>query len=59
MIMTLTSLTAVLIGYFVTNADVLKEIFLILSCGLFMDLIGTWVGNAAIIKWYCEKKKLT
>jgi preprotein translocase subunit SecF len=57
-IMTLTSLVAVLAGYFIAQSSVLKEIFFILSCGLFMDLIMTWVGNAAILKWWCEKKKI-
>jgi len=57
-IMTLTSLVAVLIGYFVAQADILKEIFLILSIGLAADILSTWLGNAAIIKWWCEKKKI-
>ena len=59
LVMTLTSLVAVLLGYFIAEAEVLKEIFFILSCGLFADLIGTWMGNASIIKWYCEKKKIS
>lgn len=58
-IMTLTSLVAVFIGYFIAQSSVIKEIFFILSCGLFSDIIGTWIGNAAIIKWYCEKKKIS
>lgn len=58
LIMTLTSLIAVLLAYFIAEAPVLKEIFLVLSCGLFLDLLSTWLGNAAIIKWYCEKKKI-
>ncbi|MEM4152965.1 MAG: protein translocase subunit SecF [Candidatus Pacearchaeota archaeon] len=57
-IMTLTSLVAVFIGYLVANSIVLKEIFFVLTCGLFMDIIGTWIGNASLIKWYCEKKKI-
>ena len=55
-IMTLTSLVAVLLAYFVVTSPVLKQIFFILSAGLVMDVVGTWVGNAAIIKWYCDKK---
>ncbi|MEM2955016.1 MAG: hypothetical protein QW625_03660 [Candidatus Nanoarchaeia archaeon] len=57
--MTLTSLVAVLVGYFVANSTILKEIFFVLSCGLFIDIIGTWIGNASLIKWYCEKKKIS
>lgn len=59
LVMTPASLVAVLAAYFIVQSLVLKEMFLILSCGLFMDLIGTWLGNAAIIKWYCEKHKYT
>ncbi|MCL6500963.1 MAG: protein translocase subunit SecF [Candidatus Pacearchaeota archaeon] len=58
-VMTLTALAAVLVGYFIAQASVLKEIFLVLSCGLFVDIITTWLGNASIIKWYCEKKKIS
>ncbi len=54
--MTLTSLIAVVCAYFIVTAPVLKQIFFILSAGLIMDLLGTWIGNAAILKWYCEKK---
>jgi len=58
LVMTLAALAAVWIAYFISTAPVLKEIFLILGCGLFMDLLTTWLGNAAILKWYCEKKKI-
>ncbi len=57
--MTLTSLIAVLIGFFVAQSSVLKQIFFILSAGLFVDLISTWFGNASILKWWCKKKKIT
>jgi len=59
LIMTLTSLAAVLIGYFIANSDVLKEIFFILACGLAMDLFYTWLANASLLKLYCEKKKIS
>ena len=56
--MTLTSFVAVLTAYFIVQSTVLKQIFFILSAGLFFDLISTWFGNASILKWYCEKKGL-
>lgn len=58
--MTVTSLIGVLLAYFVTKdiSSVLSEIFLILSIGLAVDIFSTWMGNAAILKWYCEKKKI-
>ncbi|MCX8193951.1 MAG: protein translocase subunit SecF [Candidatus Pacearchaeota archaeon] len=58
LVMTLTSLIAVFTAYFIVEAYVIKEIFLVLSCGLFIDLLSTWLGNAAIIKLYCEKKNI-
>ena len=57
--MTITSLIAVLIGGFVAQSSVLKQIFFILSAGLFVDLISTWFGNASILKWWCKKKKIS
>jgi len=57
--MTLTSLIVVLIGFFVAQSSVLKQIFFILSAGLFIDLISTWFGNASILKWWCVKKNIS
>lgn len=56
MTMTLTSFVAVLIAYFIVIAPTLKEVFLILSIGLFVDMIVTWLMNASLLKWYCEKR---
>jgi len=58
MTMTLTSLLAVLFAYFIVISPVLKQVFLILSIGLFIDLIITWLLNASLLKWYCEKRGL-
>ncbi len=58
-IMTITSLVSTIIAYFLVTSPVLKQIFFVLSAGLFIDLFGTWFGNAAILKWYCQKKGLT
>ena len=54
--MTSTALIAVLIAYFIVIAPTLKEVFLILSIGLFVDMIITWLMNAGLLKWYCEVK---
>ncbi len=58
--MTTTSLIAVLLAFFVVRniSSVLSEIFMILGIGLVTDIFSTWLGNAAILKWYCEKKKI-
>ena len=56
--MTLTSLAAVIIAFLLTSgfSNVLGQIFLILSIGLALDLLNTWITNASILKWYAEKK---
>jgi preprotein translocase subunit SecF len=58
MFMTITALVAVLPAFFIVTGlpDSFRQIFLILSFGLFADIINTWMTNASIIKWYCDKK---
>jgi len=51
-----TALIAVSIAYFLVISPTLKQVFLILSIGLFIDAIITWLMNAGMIKWYCERK---
>lgn len=57
--MSLTSIAAVLVAYFIVVSPVLKQVFIIIAIGLFADIISTWCGNAAILKWYCDKKHIT
>ena len=57
--MTLTSIIAVFIAFTLVNSDVLRQIFLILTLGLVIDLISTWFGNASIIYMYAKKKRLS
>ena len=56
--MTLTALAAVLPAFFIVTGlpDSFRQIFLILAIGLCADILNTWLTNASIIKWYCEKK---
>ena len=54
--MTLTTLSALLVGFFVSGSSVIKEIMLILLIGLVFDLINTWLGNACILRLYLERK---
>lgn len=58
--MTLTAIATVVIALFITQSysDVLKQMFTIISIGLFFDLINTWIANASILKLYCEKKNI-
>ncbi|MCH7770644.1 MAG: MMPL family transporter, partial [Bacteroidetes bacterium] len=46
--MTLTSLAAVLVAYFLVISPVLKQVFLVLSIGLVVDLASTWLMNASL-----------
>jgi len=56
--MTSTALFAVLPAFFIVTGlpDSFRQIFFILALGLSADMINTWLTNASIIKWYCEKK---
>ena len=61
MFMTITALLAVIPAFILvtTLPDSFRQIFLILSLGLFADIINTWLTNASIIKWYAVKKRLS
>jgi len=56
--MNITALVAVLPAFFIITGlpDSFRQIFFILSLGFFADIINTWLTNAGIIKWYCERK---
>lgn len=57
MTMTLTTFIALLAGLFVSNSEVIREMFLIIIIGLLFDLISTWGTNVWMIKKYAERKK--
>ncbi len=58
MTMTLTAIASVVIALAITSgfSETLKQMFTIISIGLFFDIINTWITNASILKWYCEKR---
>jgi preprotein translocase subunit SecF len=56
--MSMTSLVAVFIAYFIVISPVLKQVFLIVTIGLMTDMIITWSINAGLLKWYCEKRSI-
>lgn len=56
MLMAGTTLSAAIVAIFVTNSDVIFQITLILIIGLIVDMISTWIQNAAMLKWWMEKK---
>ena len=57
--MTLTSIAAMGIAYFVLSSPMLKQVFLILTIGLCVDLMSTWLANGPILKSYADKKHIS
>jgi preprotein translocase subunit SecF len=58
-IMTTTTIAAVAAMLVVTslmNVPVIRDIAAVLLIGLFVDIFNTWITNAAILRWYVEKK---
>jgi preprotein translocase subunit SecF len=55
--MTGTALAAVIIGYLISNSDAMRQIMLILIIGLVLDILNTWIQNAALLRWWVERKK--
>jgi len=56
MIMTSTTIAAVIVALIVTNNDSIRQIMVILLIGLIADIINTWIQNAAILRIYMERK---
>lgn len=54
--MTLTTFTAVFVGYFISNSFVIKEMFLIIMIGLLVDVVVTWIFNTGVLRIYLERK---
>jgi len=55
LMMTLTTIGALLAGYLLTQSDVIKQIMLILIIGLIFDMFYTWITNANILRIYMER----
>jgi len=57
--MTLTAIAAVISSLIIVHSfsSVLSQIFIIISIGLFFDILNTWVTNVSILKWYVESKE--
>jgi len=53
--MTGTTLTAIIVVLLFSQSVVLSQIMSILLIGLIIDIMNTWLQNAAILKWYSEK----
>jgi len=55
--MTITTLLALTMSYFVSNSIILKEMFLVLLIGLTIDLTSTYLMNAGILVWYAKRNE--
>lgn len=55
--MTVTTIVALTVGYFVSNSYILKQMFIILIVGLFIDIIMTYLLNTRILIWYAARKE--
>lgn len=56
-LMTSTTLAALLVGLIFTKSEVIHQIMIIILIGLVIDVINTWVQNSGIILWYVERKQ--
>lgn len=55
--MSAAGIAAMGLSYLFTNNSTLAQIMLILVIGLVIDLITTWIGNVALLRYYLERKK--
>ena len=56
LMMTTTTLVAVIASLIISDSEVLKQIMTILLIGLLVDFINTWVQNAGILRWHMQRK---
>ena len=54
--MTITALSASIIGAVLIKSDTIKQIMILITIGLLFDMFYTWFQNAGILRWYMEKK---
>ncbi len=55
--MSVTTLTAVIVGLIFVKSEIIKQIMIILLIGLIVDIIMTYIQNVGILRLYLEKKK--
>ena len=54
--MTMATVAALSIAYFITTSFVLKQMFLIIVIALLVDIISTYFMNSGILIWYCKRR---
>ncbi len=56
LMMTFTTMAAIIIALLFTQSDVIGQIMTILLVGLIVDIINTWIGNSGLLRIYLKKK---
>jgi preprotein translocase subunit SecF len=56
MMMSLTTIAALIVGIIFSNSEVLTQIMTIVLIGLVVDLVSTWIQNAGILRLYMDGK---
>src|SRR3989344_1226964 len=54
--MSLTTVTALIIGYIISTSSTIKEMFLIMFIGLLVDAFYTYWTNSSILLWYARRR---
>ena len=55
--MSITTIVALSVGYFVSTSPILKNMFIIIVIGLLVDIVITYCMNAGLLVWYAKKKR--
>jgi preprotein translocase subunit SecF len=55
--MSVTTISALTVGYFVSTSLVLQQMFLIIIIGLLFDVVMTYSMNAGVLVWYAKRKR--
>ncbi len=55
--MTITTIAAALVALIVSNSPIVKQMFLILTIALTVDIIATWLMNAPLLTMYVKKNE--
>lgn len=56
--MTATTLVVLISLLVTTTSPVLFSIAMVLTIGLLVDIINTWMQNATLLRWHCERRGL-
>ncbi|MFA4887814.1 MAG: hypothetical protein WC595_06400 [Candidatus Nanoarchaeia archaeon] len=54
--MTAAAIAVMIIGIIFSNVVVIREMFIVILLALITDIFATYLTNAGILTWYCQKK---